>query len=60
MSLPKAKMKRFRLIALIKEVSEKPSIDFVLWFNFMKNISIKHSKLRKEKCNIITGKLWSV
>ena len=29
-SLPEAKVKRFRLIALTKEVSKKPSLDFVL------------------------------
>jgi hypothetical protein len=29
-SLPEAKVKRSRLIALIKEVSEMPIIDFVL------------------------------
>ena len=29
-SLPKAKVKRFILIALTKEVSEMPSIDFIL------------------------------
>lgn len=45
-------MKNFRLIALIKEVPEKPSIDFVLWFNFMRSISIKYSKLRKETYKI--------
>ena len=48
-SLPEAKVKRFRLIALIKEVSKQLSIDFVLQFILMKNILIKHSKLRKEK-----------
>ena len=45
----KAKVKRIRLIALTKEVSKKPSIDFVLWFTLMKSILIKHSKLRKKK-----------
>jgi len=29
-SLPEAKVKRLRLIALIKEVSKMPTIDFVL------------------------------
>ena len=48
-SLPEAKVKRFRLIALIKEVSKQLSIDFVLQFILMKNILIKHSKLRKKK-----------
>ena len=30
-SLPEAKVKRFILISLTKEVSEMPIIDFVLW-----------------------------
>jgi hypothetical protein len=51
-SLPEAKVKRLRLIALTKEVSETPIIDFVLWFNLIKNILNKHSKLRKEKYRI--------
>jgi hypothetical protein len=36
-SLPEAKMKRLRLIALTKEVSEMPIIDFVLWLSLMKS-----------------------
>jgi hypothetical protein len=32
-SLPKAKVKRLRLIALTKEVSETPSRDYVLWLS---------------------------
>ena len=51
-SLPEAKVKRLRLIALTKEVSETPIIDFVLWLSLMKNILNKHSKLRKEKYKI--------
>ena len=51
-SLPEAKVKRLRLISLTKEVSEKPSIDFVLWLSLMKRSLNKHSKLRKEKYNI--------
>ena len=35
-SMPEAKVKRFRLIILTKEVSKKPSVDSVLWFTFMK------------------------
>ena len=46
--LPEAKVKRFMLIALIKEVSKKPSRDFVLWLSLMKSILNKCSKLRKE------------
>jgi hypothetical protein len=49
LSLPEAKVKRIRLIALTKEVSETPSINFVLWLSLMKNISNKHRKLKKEK-----------
>jgi hypothetical protein len=48
-NLPKVKVKRFILIALTKEVSEMPSIDFVLWLSLMKNILNKYSKFRKEK-----------
>jgi hypothetical protein len=51
-SLPEAKVKRFRLIALTREVSETPIINFVLWSSLMKNILNKHSKLRKEKYKI--------
>jgi len=51
-SLPEAKVKIFRLVALTKEVSKKPSRDFVLWLSVMKNILNKHSKLRKEKIKI--------
>jgi hypothetical protein len=62
-SIPLAKVKRHKLIALTKEVSKKPSIDFVLWFNPMKSLFIHHSKhmLNKEqsKCmvQIIRGHL---
>ena len=48
-------MKRLGLIALIaltKEVSKKPSRDFVLWLSLMKRSLNKHSKLRKEKYKI--------
>jgi hypothetical protein len=45
-SLPEAKMKRFRLIALTKEVSNQPSLDFILWFT-MRSILIKCSTPRK-------------
>ena len=50
-SLPEAKVKRLRLIALTKEVSKKPSRDFILWLSLMKSLN-KHSKLRKEKYKI--------
>ena len=45
-------MKRLRLITLTKEVSKKPSRDFVLWLSLMKRSLNKHSKLRKEKYKI--------
>jgi hypothetical protein len=47
-SLSKAKVKRFRLVAL-RNVSKKPSIDSALWFTLIKSAFIKCSKLRKEK-----------
>jgi hypothetical protein len=50
--LPKAEVKRFILIKLAKEVSEKHNADFVLWLSLMKNILNKCSKRRKEKYNI--------
>jgi hypothetical protein len=45
-------VKRLRLIALTKEVSKKPSRDFVLWLSLMKRSWNKHIKLRKEKYKI--------
>jgi hypothetical protein len=48
-SLPEAKVKRLRLIALTKEISKNLSRDFVLWLSLMKRSLNKHSKLRKEK-----------
>ena len=51
-NLPEAKVKRLVLIALTKEVSKKPSRDFVLWLSLMKRSLNKHSKLRKEKYKI--------
>jgi hypothetical protein len=45
-------VKRLRLFALSKEVSKKPSRDFVLWLSLMKRSLNKHSKLRKEKYKI--------
>jgi hypothetical protein len=42
-------VKRIRLIALTKEVSEKPSVDFVLWFTLIKCVLIKYSKIKKKK-----------
>ena len=51
-SLPEAKVKRLRLIALTKEVSETPIIDFFLLLSLMKSILMKKGKLRKEKSKI--------
>ena len=51
-SLREAKVKTLGLIALIaltKEVSKKPSRDFVLWLSLTKRSLNKHSQLRKEK-----------
>ena len=56
MKLRRRQRKRIRLIALTEEVSEKPSIDFVLWFAPMKSVLIKCSKLRKEKYKMGIGK----
>jgi hypothetical protein len=50
--LPEAKVKRLRLIAFTREVSEMFIIDFVLWLNLTKSILNKHTKLRKEKYKI--------
>jgi hypothetical protein len=47
-SLPQCKVKRFILIALTKEVSRKPSRDFILWLSLVKSVLNKYSKLRKE------------
>jgi hypothetical protein len=58
--VPEAKVKRLRLIALTKEVSKKPSKDFVLWLSLMKRSLNKHSKLRKEKYKIYSSTLKGV
>jgi hypothetical protein len=47
-SLPEAKAKKVKLIALTKEVSKQSSIDSVLWFSIMKN-ALRCSKFRKKK-----------
>ena len=59
-SLLESKAKRFILIALTKEVSKKPIIDFVLWLNLMKSILNKSSKLRKEKHKIYGSSIKGV
>ena len=48
------------MIALVKEVSEKLSRDFVLWLSLMKSILNKHSKLRKEKYKIYGSSIKGV
>ena len=51
-SLPEAKVKRFRLITLKKEISKQPIINSVVWllkFTLIKNILMKRNKFRKEK-----------
>jgi hypothetical protein len=47
--VPEAKLKRLRSIALMKEVSETPIINSVLWLSLMKSFLNNHSKLREEK-----------
>ena len=37
-TLPESKVKRFRLIALAKEISKQPNIDSVLWFTLMRSV----------------------
>jgi hypothetical protein len=49
---PEAKIKRFILITLTKEIFKKSSRNFVLCLNPMKSIFKKHSELRYEKHNI--------
>jgi hypothetical protein len=48
-SLPKAKVKKFILIALTKKISKNPSRDFVLSSSVMKSVLNQYSELRKEK-----------
>jgi hypothetical protein len=53
--LPEVKVKRFRLISLIMEVSKQPGINSAVWllkFTFMKNILVKRGKLKKENYKI--------
>ena len=59
-SLPEAKVKRLRLIALSKEFSKKPNRDFVLWLSLMKRSLNKHSKLRKETYKIYGSSIKGV
>ena len=50
-SLPETKVKRFKLLTLTKEISKQPSLDSISG-SPLRNILIKHSKLRKEKHKI--------
>ena len=59
-SLPDAKVKRLGLIVLTKEVSKKPSRDFVLWLSLMKRSLNKNCKLRKEKYKIYGSSIKGV
>jgi hypothetical protein len=59
-SLPEAKVKRLGLIALTKEVSKKPSRDFVFLLSLMKRSLNKHHKLRKEKYKIYGSSIKGV
>jgi hypothetical protein len=49
-------VKRVKLIALTKQ----PSLDSVLWFSLRKSVSIKHSKLKKEKCKLYSSDVKGV
>jgi hypothetical protein len=49
--LPEAKVKRLRLIALTKEVSEMPIMDFVLWLSLMKSVLSRYSKRERKNIN---------
>jgi hypothetical protein len=54
-NLSEDKVKRFRLIALKKEVSKRPRINSVVWllkFTLMKGVLMKRNKLRKETYKI--------
>ena len=52
-SLPKAKVTKFRFLALTKEVSKQPSTNSAVWLlkftPLIKSILMKRNKLRKEK-----------
>ena len=50
-SLPETKVKRLRLIALTKEVSEMPIMDFVLWLSLMKSVLSRYSKRERKNIN---------
>jgi len=59
-SRPEAKMMRFRVIALAKEISKQPSIDSIPWFTLMKSVLIKWSKLSKlqvELCKMYSSRI---
>jgi hypothetical protein len=47
-SLPEVKVKKFILITLTKEISKKPSRNFVFWLSLMKNILKKHESFERK------------
>jgi hypothetical protein len=51
-SLPESEVKKLRLIALTKGVSDMPIRDLGPWLGLMKSILINCGQLRKEKCKI--------
>jgi hypothetical protein len=53
-------VKRLRLFALSKEVSKKPSRDFILWLSLMKRSLNKHSQFRKEKYKLYVSSIKGV
>jgi hypothetical protein len=56
-NLPKSNVGRFRLIALTKVVTKPQSLDSALWFTPMRNILVKHSKLRKENFKMYSSSI---
>jgi hypothetical protein len=53
-SLPEAKMKRLKLIAVTMEVSEMLIIDFVFWLRLIKNILKSIASLEGKNIKYIT------
>ena len=48
-SLPEAEVKRFRLIALAKEISKELRMYAVIRFTLMMSVFMQHNKLSKKK-----------
>lgn len=55
--LAEAKIKRFRIIILTKEVSKPTTFNFFQWFNLMEQVLIKFTKLREENCKMYGSKI---